>query len=297
MIYTFFSPNARLANQVLQSIGYSIIGEKLNIKVDKYSSYHEIEKLNISYWREGRILKKTNDLKVYSNSDLRNIMNGLCNPDESFCFDGNFQVGWFLKENELKIKKMFDFENVKSFSENQYLIFLRLGDVAHLSPPFQYYRKAIELVLKKTSNKKLSNNKSNICQNYLTTDSPNHPLVKKIIKRYNLELIDYDPVETLLFARKFQNLILTGGSFNWLAAFLSSASLVIYPESTYEWSGDIFSPFPWKCLSWKEDARLRYFILNNYFEYYDSIVLFKRSIRSLIAKFLKRIYFQFKSIF
>ena len=296
MLYTSFSPNARLANQVIQSIGYSIIGEKLNIKVSKYSNYHKIDKLNISFWQEGRILTKPNNLKEYSNKDLRNIMNGEYCFEESFRFDGNFQEGWFLKENESKIRGMFDFEDVDLFSPNQFLIFVRLGDVAHLAPPFQYYSKAIELVLKNSSihNKSIKEDIQN--KSYLTTDSPNHPLIKRLVKKYNLQLIYYEPVDTLVFARKFQNLILTGGSFNWLAAFLSSASLVIYPESTYEWCGDIYSPFPWKCLAWRKYARFKYFILNNYFEYYDSIVLLKRSIRSYIYKLIKRIYFKFKSI-
>tara|TARA_Y100001968_G_C19368897_1_gene724032 strand:+ start:332 stop:1225 length:894 start_codon:yes stop_codon:yes gene_type:complete len=295
MLYTSISPNARLANQVLQSIGYSIVGKKLNIKVDKYSNYHKIDKLNISFWQQGRILKRPNPLKVFSNSDLRSIMNTEYSPQESFCFDGNFQVGWFLKENESQIRNMFNFERVDLFSPHQYLIFVRLGDVAHLAPPIQYYWKAIEVVLKKASNQNISNEKSYQYQSYLTTDSPKHPLVKRLVKKYNLQLIDYEPVETLIFARKFHNLILTGGSFNWLAAFISSASLVIYPEATYEWSGDIFSPFPWKCLEWRKYARFKYFVLNNYFEYYDSLILFKRSIKSFIYKLLKNIYVQLKS--
>tara|TARA_Y100001968_G_C19430498_1_gene756744 strand:- start:139 stop:1032 length:894 start_codon:yes stop_codon:yes gene_type:complete len=295
MIYTYFCSNARLANQVLQSIGYSIIGEKLNIKVDKYSNYHNIENLNISLWKEGRVLKKPHNLKIFSNTDLRSIMHDSFSPDESFCFNGNFQVGWFLKENESKIKNMFNFDNVELLSSSQFLVFVRLGDVAHLAPPFKYYKEAIELVLKNSSYSDVGIHNSSFSQSFLTTDSPNHPLVKRILKRYNLKLLNADPVETLFFARRFQNLILTGGSYNWLAAFISNATSVIYPESTYEWSGDIYSPFKWICLPWRKHARIKFFILNNYFEYYDSLVHFKRYIKSSIYKFAKKIHFKLTS--
>ncbi len=289
MLRTNYSSNARLANQVIQSIGCSILGEKLNLKVEKYSTYHQIDKLKIQFWKEGRTLDGISD--SYSDNDLNDIFNFSFENNKPLFFMGNFQVGWFLKSYQQKIRDMFKLEEIKPLADSQYLVFVRLGDVAHLTPPFEYYQEAIELTINRNqSNANLDSEFANKT-NFITTDSPRHPLIKRIIKNYNLKLIDSSPVETILFARNFNNLILTGGTFNWLAAFLSNASNIIYPESPYQWHGDIYSSFDWECLSWKKHARFKYYVLKNFFKSYDFLVLLKRRIKSKMYKILKPIIY------
>ncbi len=94
-------------------------------------------------------------------------------------------------------------------------------------------------------------------------------------------------MKTIFFASRFNNLILTGGSFNWLASFLSGAKNIISPSATYLWHGDIFTQFPLEQISWQRYSPIRYYVLKNHFLIYDSVV-------HLIRRIKKEIYLAFK---
>ena len=86
-----------------------------------------------------------------------------------------------------------------------------------------------------------------------------------------------------------KNFILTGGTYNWLAAFLAESKNVIYPEHTYLWHGDIYSNFGWTKKNWRKYAPIRFFFLKNYFWKFDFLVLtlrkFKRILKKIISNF------------
>ena len=129
----------------------------------------------------------------------------------------------------------------------------------------------------------------NNLEGFITSDSPSHPIVKKLAEEYSYKVILSDATETLKFASRFKNFILTGGSYNWLAAFLADAKNVIYPEYTYLWHGDIYSNFGWTKKKWRKYAPIRFFFLKNYFWKFDYLVLslrkFKRISKKIISSF------------
>ena len=92
--------------------------------------------------------------------------------------------------------------------------------------------------------------------------------------------------ETLKYATRFRNFILTGGSYHWLAAFLADAKHVIYPEHTYMWHGDIYSNFKWTKKEWKKFAPLRFFLLKNHFWKYDYMILCLRKVKKFFRNFI-----------
>ena len=64
---------------------------------------------------------------------------------------------------------------------------------------------------------------------YVTSDTINHPPLAKLIKKYNLTVHQDSPINTILFAAQFNNLILSAGSFSYWMAYLSSAeNITVY---------------------------------------------------------------------
>ena len=277
MIISKFS--GRLANNLIQNIGLSLLGEKLNLKVSNYKSTPEILKFNLNLWKEGRVLNKNSSLQIYKDEDIDILFRDQFEPKSAFIFEGNFQNGKFLFKNRAKIKKMFCYEKDPSFDNSKLILMIRLSDVAHLAPPLNFYYEAIaDMQSKLGSNTKI--------EGFIASDSPNNKIVKKLASKYNYKIISGDATETLKYAIRFRNFILTGGSYHWLAAFLADAKNVIYPEHTYMWHGDIYNHFKWTKKEWKKFAPIRYFLLKNHFWKYDYIVLSLRKIKRFFRRYL-----------
>ena len=63
----------------------------------------------------------------------------------------------------------------------------------------------------------------------------------KLLKmKYNLKIIDYDEVNTIMFGSTCKHIVLSNGTFSWLIGFLAYYSTVYYPKIIHKWHGDIF---------------------------------------------------------
>ena len=276
-----------LANVILKNIGYSILGEDLCLKVKEYKLAKELEPFDLKLWGEGRELEVNSKVSNYDDNDLADLLSKGSKQNEGFVYKGNFQEGWFLKKNEARIRNMFNLPTVELRNPNDIIVFVGLGDVAHIAPPFSYYQEAIQTIQNKLTKISKSNSiQSSIGKSFIATDSPNHSIVKKLIKKYNFNLVKYDDVETILFARNFNNIILTAGTYNWLAAFLSEAKNIIYPEHAHSWHGDIYRIYNWTKLEWKSKAPFKYLILNKYFQQYDDLIHLCRKLKKIIRVIL-----------
>ena len=283
MIISKFS--GRLANNLIQNIGLSLLGEKLNLKVSSYKITPDILKFNLKLWNEGRVLNKKSPLEIYEDKDIAFLFKDQFEPKSSFIFRGNFQNGNFLLKNKSKIKKMFCYKKDPTFNDSKLILMIRLADVAHLAPPLNFYIDAIADMQNKLGF-------STKIEGYIASDTPNHKIVKELVSKYNYKIISSDATETLKFATRFRNFILTGGSYHWLAAFLADAKHVIYPEHTYMWHGDIYRYFNWTKKGWKKFAPIRYFLLKNHFWKYDYIILSLRRIKKFFRRFIRLINFK-----
>ena len=275
MIISKFS--GRLANNLIQNIGLSLLGEKLNLKVSSYKITPDILKFNLKLWNEGRVLNKKSPLEIYEDKDIDILFKDQFEPKSVIFFKGNFQNGKFLLKNKSKIKKMFCYKKEPTFNNSKLILMIRLADVAHLAPPLDFYNEAIADMQNKLGF-------STKIEGYIASDTPNHKIVKKLASRYNYKIISNNATETLKYAIRFRNFILTGGSYHWLAAFLADAKHVIYPEHTYMWHGDIYSNSKWTKKEWKKFAPIRYFLLKNHYKKYNYIILGLRKIKKFIFK-------------
>ncbi len=99
-----------------------------------------------------------------------------------------------------------------------------------------YYRKALE-----DSN-----------GGYISSDSPDDPIVKELCAEYSMELYQDSPENTIKFGAAFSKKVLSLGTFSWWIGFLGSQKEVICPNSRNfpKWHGNIFPP-TCSFLNWK----------------------------------------------
>ena len=90
-----------------------------------------------------------------------------------------------------------------------------LGKIGHKPLDHDYYIRAID--------------ECDFSTGYISTDSPENWRVQDILSRYNVQLFQDQPVETIQFARQFNNLILSHGQMSYWMAYLSKAENITIP--------------------------------------------------------------------
>lgn len=101
-------------------------------------------------------------------------------------------------------------------SENDAFFACRFGDLLLKSNRTYCTIQYIESQLKA--------NRHNYRNVYITSDSIDYPPLVQLINKYDLTIYQSDPLETILFAKNFDNLILSAGSFSYWMAYLSQAT-------------------------------------------------------------------------
>lgn len=140
----------------------------------------------------------------------------------------------FLREyfNLKKIKGKIISKNIfkkRYKNNNDVFIHVRLGDIENKwNNSFEYYDKILE--------------KIKFEKGYISSDTISSEICQKLIKKYNLNLFLENEEKTIMFASTCNNLILSGGTFSWLIAFLAFYSKnIYYPlDNKNKWYGDIF---------------------------------------------------------
>uniref|UniRef100_A0A6C0B9Y9 Uncharacterized protein n=1 Tax=viral metagenome TaxID=1070528 RepID=A0A6C0B9Y9_9ZZZZ len=227
---------ARFGNLFFINMAYHFIALKNNAKIS-YKYYKKFKELGICFF----IGEKTYDKEIYLSDNAfypliqsgeileKNIVidinNFFCQTKE-FCFFIREQFNKVFKESIIK-KNIF-----KDRYNNNRDIFLhiRLGDVKNENDKqntFLYYDKI------------LSSTDFEI--GYISSDSIYDDICKSLIDKYNLQIIDFCEVSTIMFASTCRNIILSGGTFSWLIGFLAFYSdKIYYPQKKSRWYDDIF---------------------------------------------------------
>jgi hypothetical protein len=151
-------------------------------------------------------------------------------------FVGFYQIKEFILEYHNEIKSIF---NLKYNDVDKNLVFItyRIGDILNTKNmlPIEYYINALHSL--------------NCSGGFISSDTLNHPNVLMLANDFNLKLYDNSPNETINFAKNFNNLILSEGTFSWWIGFLSNAKNIIYNERPRFWHGDIFVLPEWKVIN------------------------------------------------
>lgn len=79
---------------------------------------------------------------------------------------------------------------------------------------------------------------------YVSSDSPDDPIIKELCAEFNLEPYQDSPENTIKFGAAFSKKVLSLGTFSWWIGFLGNQKEVICPNPLNfpKWHGDIFPP-------------------------------------------------------
>jgi hypothetical protein len=121
---------------------------------------------------------------------------------------------------------------------NDLFIHLRLGDVtSKTSSLFEDYDNLLTVI--------------DFDKGYISSDSIQHKFCAHLIEKYNLQVVDKNEVNTIMFASTCKHLVLSGGTYSWLIGFFGFFnSMVYYFKYENPWYGDIFEAFEsWICIN------------------------------------------------
>lgn len=143
-------------------------------------------------------------------------------PNKAYLVHGFFQCERLLVDYREEILNLYKIpESNFAHSKNDAFIACRLGDclvtqertyctVDYIDRQLQVRRGSYDKV-------------------YITSDTINHPPLIDLIKKYNLTVYQNQPLDTILFASRFKNLILSAGSFSyWMAYFSEATNVSVY---------------------------------------------------------------------
>ena len=155
-----------------------------------------------------------------------------------------YQLKEFILKYRDEIKSLFCL-NYSQMNENEVFVAYRIGDQENRREmlPIEYYREALQKIKPESG--------------YITSDTMSHSNVLQIAKEFNLKFyINNNPSEKINFAKNFNNLVLSEGTFSWWIGFLSRANTIFYNKRDRFWHGDIFVFDNWKYLSydWHPDC-------------------------------------------
>jgi len=121
-------------------------------------------------------------------------------------------------------------------SNNDVFVHIRLGDSTQHNPGFAYYDKVLSSLT--------------FDKGYIASDTPNHEICMRLKEKYpNIEIMNSNEVDTILFGSTCKYVVLSHGSFSAVIGYFSFYSDVYYPmyEEGKMWYGDMFTNIPeWK---------------------------------------------------
>lgn len=243
MIYIGY--RGRLGNKIFQYVLARILSEKFNQRINKSLdkpefSFTEKEIINRKVYEKTILVDDNNFLEIL---ELKNL------NSTNLVLNGYFQNISFVSKYREKILEIIDI----NYQEKQGIfLHYRLGDLItnreSIIPKEEYYTHCIDKILE-TSKEKV----------YISTDSPNHNLIKNLQEKYNATLIKGSPKDTIIYGSQFKNKILSFGTFSWWIGFLGNQNNVYCPNSKeYGYGADIFPLERWKSISKKEYLQKRW---------------------------------------
>lgn len=223
MIY--ISYQGRFGNNLFQYFIAKILSDKYN-----QSIYNPLNNTIIETKQHGNKTKFLNSIRITDDNFI--------DIEDEKLFNSNIHLeGFFQNRKTIKLLE----QNSHIFNNNiNYIdglfVHVRLGDIKQEEkkrPSYEYYADTI------------SSNKKDI--NYISTDSPNDQMVQKLTEKFDLIPYNNSPEETIKFASRFTNKILSLGTFSWWIGFLGCNHKIFCPDqSEYKiWHGDIFPIREW----------------------------------------------------
>ena len=213
----------RLGNKMIQYAAAHLFACHTGIKLDPdFARLGFIKRFNISP-PKGKIFKEFIDINE------SNYFKYYLNPTGSTGYNitGYHQTSEFLCNHRDFILDLYKCDaQLEHIRENDCYIHARIGDLLNnLNRNMAYFQlDYLEQQLQTTRN---TYNTA-----YISSDTINYPPLVELINKYDLTIYHSDPLDTILFAKNFNNLILSAGSFSYWMAYLSEATNITVYKNT-----------------------------------------------------------------
>lgn len=217
----------RLCNHIIRALAANFISKQRNLQFNYGEYYDKMKSFGITlfngtmtYGIEEDITDK--NIMMYLNNNIPNFKN--INVNTSYFQTKDFSNYLYTYyQNTINQQSIINANIFKDRynNNNDVFIHIRLGDVAHLNQGFNYYDK----ILKQLSFE----------NGYISSDDIKHLICQELINKYNLKIIDYNEVETIMFGSTCKTIILTGGSFSYIIGLFSFYSKVYYMKGFNTW--------------------------------------------------------------
>jgi len=160
-------------------------------------------------------------IELTDNNYYEHLQNPI--PNKGYHLNGFFQHERLLVDYREEILNLYKLPKSNFMpNENDVFVACRLGDC--LNNRFGRVYCTMEYI-----ENQLKANRSSYNKVYITSDTINHPPLMELINKYDLTIYQSDPLDTILFSKNFNNLILSAGSFSYWMAYLSSAeNITVY---------------------------------------------------------------------
>jgi hypothetical protein len=225
----------RLGNNLFQYIAAYFFAKKFNYSIisNVVENCFTLPQLN------GLVYNNNNEI-IVNDSNFLDLLNSDTIEQGHYIFDGFFQLKDFVLNYKDKIKSLFNL-SYDSINKDEVFVMYRIGDISgsRMMIPIEYYQESLSII--------------NSNGGYITSDSPEHPNVIQLSKEFNLTIYNNTPIETINFAKNFNNLVLSEGSFSWWVGMLSNAKNIYYNQRERFWHGDIFVFSEWHSLNYDWD--------------------------------------------
>lgn len=140
--------------------------------------------------------------------------------DTGYLINGFFQDSKLLCDYRNDIIKLYQFDKPPKITIRQKDCFIhaRIGDLLNNPNRNMAYFQPDYL------EQQLETARNSFDAVYISSDTIDYPPLVELIDKYDLTVYQSDPLETILFAKNFNNLILSAGSFSYWMAYLSEAN-------------------------------------------------------------------------
>lgn len=223
--------SGRLGNNLFQYVAAYIFAKKFNLKI---TSGVVENKFNLPVLVGHSVNQNTIDV---DDNNFMKLLESENIEEAHYRFIGYYQNKDFILKYANQIKSMFTLNFIEQPKDSVFVAY-RIGDIngERQMLPIEYYEDALNIISPSNG--------------FITSDTPEHPNVTQLANKFNLKIYNNSPIETIDFAKNFNNLVLSEGSFSWWIGFLSKAENIYYNERPRFWHGDMFVLPEWKPLKY-----------------------------------------------
>ncbi len=214
----------RLGNKMIQYAAAHLFAHDTGIQLDQNSARLDfIRRFNIPPLK-GKVFKELIDINE------SNYFKYLFNPTESTGYNitGYHQTCEFLCNHRDFILNLYKCDIQRdTLHENDCFVHARIGDLLNNRCRNMAYFQPDYL------EQQLQTARTTFNKVYISSDTIDYPPLFKLVNKYDLTIYQSDPLDTILFAKNFNNLILSAGSFSYWMAYLSEANnITVYGQVT-----------------------------------------------------------------